>query len=145
MQFISVVIVFQLRNNCYTCKLHLYTEVLLNQLRYTQGESCMISFATSDYLFIYFIYFIFNRRSFLFSIFLLVTRPLGSKPRADSSDDDTFSDSMEKEPCKVRKNLFPSAYETTRLLYEKNCLRVEGPLSYPSHPGQVNFSYISLR
>jgi len=47
-----VVIVFQLRNNCYTCTLHLYTEVFFNQLRYTQGGRRMISFATSDYLFI---------------------------------------------------------------------------------------------
>ena len=49
----SVVIVFQLRNNCYACKLHLFTDVFFNQLRYTQEGSCMISFATRDYLFIY--------------------------------------------------------------------------------------------
>lgn len=79
---------------------------------------CMISFATSDYLFIYlFSYFIFNKRSLLFSIFFLVTRPVGSNPRADSSDDDTFSDSTEEEPCKVRKKLFLLTYETTCLAY----------------------------
>ena len=64
-----------------------------------------------------FTYFIFNKRSLLLSISLLVTRPLGSNPRADSSDDDTFSDSTEEEPCKVRKKLFLLAYETTCLAY----------------------------
>ena len=68
----------------------------------------MISFATRNYLFSY---FIFNKRSLLFSIFFLVTRPVGSTPRADSSDDDTFSDSTEEEPCKVRKKLFLTAYK----------------------------------
>ena len=72
----------------------------------------MISFATRNYLFSYlFSYFIFNKRSLLFSIFFLVTRPVGSTPRADSSDDDTFSDSTEEEPCKVRKKLFLTAYK----------------------------------
>ena len=58
-----------------------------------------------------FSYFIFNIRCLLFSIFLSVTRPGGSNPRADSSDDDTFSDSTEEEPCKVKKNLFLTAYK----------------------------------
>ena len=154
------------------------------------------------YLFIYLVsYFIFNRRSLLFSIFFLVTRPLGSTPRADSSYDDTFSDSAEEEPCEVRKKLFLTAYKTAcvegvkrgrekgnlgarelvwresscgawsralipfpfpferlphRLLvkllaelrprlYGENLSRTEGSLPYPSHPGRVNFSYISLQ
>ena len=58
-----------------------------------------------------FSYFIFNIRCLLFSIFFSVTRPGGSNPRADSSDDDTFSDSTEEEPCKVKKNLFLTAYK----------------------------------
>ena len=58
-----------------------------------------------------FSYFIFNIRCLLFSIFFSVTRPVGPNPRADSSDDDTFSDSTEEEPCKVKKNLFLTAYK----------------------------------
>ena len=150
-----------------------------------------------------FSYFIFNIRCLLFSIFFSVTRPVGPNPRADSSDDDTLSDSTEEEPCKVKKNLFLTAYKIAcvagvkkgkgkgefgrakshvarvsllprawsraiipfpfpleclprrlliKLLAElrlrlcgENLSRTEGSLPYPSHPGRVNFSYISLQ
>ena len=78
--------------------------------------------------FIYLVsYFIFDKRSLLFSIFVLVTRPLDSAPRADSSDDDTFSDSTEEEPCKVRKKLFLTAYKILAELLPA-CRRLLFPL-----------------
>lgn len=62
---------------------------------------------------------------------ITVTRPGGSNPRADSSDDDTFSDSTEEEPCKNLKmwnNKRPSPVKNAKKIKRCSSRRKAGSL-----------------